>query len=365
MRKGRKSPDAACEQAVRFTSVLIAVLLAIVFGGAFIAAAGANPFAAYGVILQGAFGSARAWSETLLRATPLMLAGIGLAVSFRCNLTSIGSEGQIIIGALCAAVVGMQLGSVPPVLAVTLSLLASIAGGAVCGGIAGLLKAKLGISEIICTIMLNYIAINLLSLLLDGALHEPGSSYPQSAELPASVWLPQLFSGNRLHLGFILALIGVAAYYFFMFRMPAGFRIRMVGYNPRTAKYAGVNVAWSVVAAMLISGGMGGLAGGSEVLGIYHRLYNDFAAGVGFDAMAVALLGRLSPTGVVLASIFFAALQTGTSTMQRTIQVPTMIVSVIQGLLILLIYSDKLYAGQIRRLFRRTLFREKREETAA
>lgn len=322
---------------------IIAVLFALILGGIVMAVAGANPFHAYSVLVKGAFGSTYALSETLLRATPVLLAGIGLSISFRSNLTSIGAEGQIIIGGITSTLIGLTVPvGIPSVIRITLCLLAGFLGGAIYAILPGILKAKMGISEIIVTIMLNYIAISFLSFLLAGPMMETGSFYPQSAQLDQGLWLPQILKGTRLHIGFIIALILIVGYYFLMFRLPIGFKIRAVGYNPNAAEYAGIKVSASIVLAMALSGGMAGLAGAGEVFGIHHRLYNDFAAGFGFDAIAVALLGRLHPIGILIASVFFAALKIGSSAMQRAVQVPTTIVYIIQGLLIMFIFTDKL-----------------------
>lgn len=335
-------------------SSVVAVLLALVLGGVVIAVAGANPFTAYGVLLRGAFGDVYAWSETLLRATPILIAGIGLSISFRSNLTSIGAEGQIILGGIVSCAVGLWLPAfLPGAFRLVIGMLAGFAGGALYALLPGVLKAKLGTSEIIVTIMMNYIAISLLSFLLGGPLQEAGSFYPQSAQLDSAMWLPAIIPGTRIHLGFVLALVFVVAYYFLMFHLPLGFKIRMVGFNPKAAQYAGVKVPASIITAMMLSGGLAGIAGAGEVYGIHHRLYNDFAAGFGFDAIAVALLGRLHPIGVLVSAIFFAALKVGSGAMQRAVQVPTTIVYIIQGLLIMFVFTDKLLLGWMAKLGKR------------
>lgn len=332
----------------------VAVLLALLLGAVVIAIAGANPIEAYGLLLNGAFGSGYALSETLLRATPILIAGVGLAIAFRSNLTSIGAEGQIIMGSILSCVVGLVMpAAIPGFLRLVISMLAGFAGGAIYALLPGVLKAKMGISEIIVTIMMNYIAISFLSFLLGGPLAEEGSFYPQSAQLDEAIWLPTIFPGTRIHLGFVLALVLVVGYYLLMFRLPLGFKIRTVGFNPKAAEYAGIKVPASIITAMALSGGLAGVAGAGEIFGIHHRLYNDFAAGFGFDAIAVALLGRLHPAGMVVASIFFAALKVGSGAMQRAVQVPTTIVYIIQGLLIMFVFTDKLLLKWIKQLGKR------------
>lgn len=330
---------------------LIAVLLALIFGSIVISIAGANPVEAYRVLLRGAFGSTYALSETLLRATPVLLAAIGLSISFRSNLTSIGAEGQIIVGGITSCLAGLLLPAfLPAVLRIVLVMVFGFIGGALYGIIPGFLKAKWSISETIVTIMLNYVAINLLSFLLSGPMKEADSFYPQSAQLDKALWLPTIIDKTRLHIGLLIAFALVIVYYFFMFRLPIGFKIRAVGYNASAAEYAGVKVSASIVLAMALSGGMAGLAGTVEVFGVHHRLFNDFAAGFGFDAIAVALLGRLHPIGIVVASVFFAALQVGSGAMQRAVQVPTTIVYIIQGLLIMFVCMDRLLSNKVRQI---------------
>lgn len=324
-----------------YTSVIAAVM-ALVVSGLVMLFLGVNPIYAYWHLFYGAFGNVSNLADTLVKTTPILIAGIGLSISFRSNLTSIGAEGQMIMGGIFATVTGLTLAGASPFLAVPVSILAGFVGGGLYGAIPGFLKARFGTSEIINTIMLNYIAINLLSYLLDNPLREAGSFYPQSAALPKGFWLPILMPGSRLHLGFLIGVALIGAYYFLMFRMPLGYRIRAVGFNKKAAEYAGIKVSRNIVIAMVLSGGLAGIAGATEVFGIHHRLFNDFTAGYGFDAMAVALLGQLHPIGVFISALFFGALRVGSNAMQRAIQIPIAIVYVIQGLAILFILTDKL-----------------------
>ncbi|HPS48784.1 MAG TPA: ABC transporter permease [Flexilinea sp.] len=332
---------------IQAISSFLAIMMALLLSGLTISITGVNPFAAIKVLFSGAFGSPYAISETLLRTTPILIASIGLAISFRCNLTSVGAEGQMIIGAIAATLTGLKISLASPVLEIFVCIIAGFLGGALFGFIPGYLKAKLGTSEIIITIMLNYVAIDLLSYLLDGPMREEGSFYPQSALLDQSVWLPKILAGTRLHVGFIIAIIFVIIYFFLIFRTPLGFKIRAVGLNSKAAEYAGVNVGKSILTAMMLSGGLAGIAGAVEIFGVHHRLLNGFTSGVGFDALAVALLGKLNPFGVFIASLFFAALKVGSNTMQHVMQVPTSIVYVIQGLLILFVFTDTLIKDKL------------------
>lgn len=335
-RKVKKAPTFGV-----FTSV-VAALMALVVSAFVMLFIGVNPIYAYWQLFYGAFGSLNNIADTLVKTTPILIAGIGLSISFRSNLTSIGAEGQMIMGGIFATVVGLYIAGISPVIGIPLVILAGFIGGGLFGAIPGYLKAKFGTSEIINTIMLNYVAIYFLSYLLDNPLREAGSFFPQSAAIVKSLWLPIVLPGTRLHMGFILALLLIIAYYILMFRLPLGYKIRAVGFNKKAAEYAGIKVKRSIVIAMILSGGLAGIAGSVEVFGIHHRLFNDFSAGYGFDALAVALLGQLHPLGVFASALFFGALRVGSNAMQRSVQVPVSIVYVIQGLAILFILTDKL-----------------------
>lgn len=319
---------------------LVAVVLALLIGAVIIALAGANPLLAYQWLLYGAFGSVNSFAETLVKTTPLLLAGLGLAVAYRSSMISIGAEGQIIMGGLFATLAGLYVTGLPPVLMIPAVILAGFAGGAVWGAIPGYLKARLGVSEIINTIMLNYVALYFVNYLLDVPLREPPGYFPQSAQIVRPAWLPALIPGTRLHLGMLIGLILTVGYYILMFRLPLGYKLRAVGLNPHAARYGGINVERNLVIAMVLSGGLAGIAGASEITGIHHRLLGAFSSGYGFDAIAVALLGKLHPVGVLVAALFFGALRVGANTMQRSVQVPASLVYVIQGLVVLFVLTD-------------------------
>lgn len=319
---------------------LVAVLLALLVGALVIAMAGANPLYAYHWLIYGAFGSMNSLAETLIKTTPLLIAGLGLAISFRSNMISIGAEGQISMGGLFATLAGLHMSGIPAFIALPSVLVAGFLGGAIWGAIPGILKAKLGVSEIINTIMLNYIALYLVNYLLDIPLREPPGYFPQSAQIAREAWLPAIIPGTRLHAGILLGLLLVIAYYFLMFRLPLGYKIRAVGLNPHAARYGGINVERNMVIAMALSGGLAGIAGMSEIAGLQHRLLGAFSSGYGFDAIAVALLGKLHPLGVLASALFFGALRVGANSMQRAAQVPASVVYVIQGLVVIFVLTD-------------------------
>lgn len=325
---------------LRMVTPLLAIVFSILIGSIVIGMVGVNPIYAYRHLWYGAFGTINNVAETLVKTTPILIAGIGLSISFRTNLTNIGAEGQMILGAIAATLVAFRLPGLPTVLAVMLTVLAGFAGGALYGAFPGYLKAKFGTSEIISTIMLNYIAVSFLGFLLDGPMKEPGGYFPQTALVPVNTELFRFIAGTRLHVGFIIALLLIPAYYILMFRLPIGFKIRAVGLNPNAARYAGMKVKKYIVLAMALSGGLAGIAGMSEIFGIHHRLYNGFTAGYGFDAVAIALLGGLHPIGVPLAALFFGALRVGANAMQNAVQIPVAVTYIIQGVSVLFILTE-------------------------
>ena len=340
------------------TALLIGAIVIVVSDPVFIAKIGSNPGAAissglksvggaYGGLYAGAFGnpfvSITPITETLLRATPLILAGLAVALGFRAGLFNIGAEGQIYIGALFATAVGINFGDMPFVLHLPLAVLAGFVGGAVWGFVPGILKARTGAHEVITTIMLNYVSY----LVVDLALHQPffqrpDRSDPVSRFIEPSAVLPRIFADQRLHWGILVAILAAIAVWWLLFRSTKGFEFRAVGLNPSGARYAGMNISRNIVLTMMISGGLAGLAGASEILGTNLRLTPGFSPHWGFDAIAIALLGASRPLGVVVAAILFGALRAGATPMQAATGIPVDLVVVIQGLIILFIAAPAL-----------------------
>lgn len=326
-----------------------AVAGALAVGSGLILLAGASPLVAYKALIDGAFGSLYSLSETLVRAHPLLLAGLGVTIAIRCGVWNIGAEGQLYLGALMATWLGITLTTWPPALLIPLAIVASFLAGGFWAMIPGVLKAKRGVSEIINTIMMNYVAIFGVSYLVTGPLQEARRVLPQSPPIAEVAQLPIIVSGTRLHMGVILALISAVAVYIILWKTTLGYEIRAVGSNPEAARYGGISVGRKVVTAMTISGGLAGLAGMGEILGIHHRLISAFSPGYGYTAIAVALLGRLHPLGVVLAAILFGILEVGSGTIQRTAGVPVQVLYIIQGLVILfLLLGEFLHRSYIR-----------------
>ncbi|MBC7291803.1 MAG: ABC transporter permease [Actinotalea sp.] len=326
--------------------------------GDLFAAVGQTVGGAYAALFQGAVFDANAstftrairpLTETLTVATPLILAGLAVALAFRASLFNIGAQGQIILGATFAAWIGFTL-QLPVGVHVLVAMVAGIVGGALWAGIPGVLRAKTGAHEVIVTIMLNYIALYLVSYLLTtAAFQRPGSANPISPMLESTALYPRLLgSGFRLHMGFLVALAAVAFVWWLLNRSTVGFRFRAVGYNAHAARTAGINVEWSYILVMVIAGGLAGLAGTAQVMGTERVLTAGIAASFGFDAITVALLGRSRPLGVLFAGLLFGALRAGGVTMQSRTGTPIDIVLVVQSVIVLLIAAPPL----VRSIFR-------------
>jgi general nucleoside transport system permease protein len=306
-----------------------------------LAATGQDAPLALRALWSGSFGTAYALhSATLVRAVPLVLTGLAVTVAFRAGILNIGAEGQLLAGAAATAAVGVTLAPVLGPLTLPVALLAGAAAGAVWAGIAAVARARFGVLDVISTIMLNFVAGYVVSWLVRGPLQEPTRIYPQTPSLPDVARLPRVMAGSRLHLGIVLALVAAGALWLVLARTAAGFRLRAVGANPDAAASAGLVRAGRVAAtAFLASGALAGLAGGVEVTGVTFALYENLSPGYGYTAIAVALLARLSAPGVVAAGILFGALEAGATAMQRDAGVPSVVVSAVEALVILMMVA--------------------------
>ncbi len=313
---------------------------------------GANPLAAYGAMVQGAFGSPNAFADTLVKASPLLFVGVGTCIAYRCGVINIGGEGQIVMGALAATGVALTFQNWPAWTLVPLALIVSFVSGGIWGAIAGVLKAKFRVNEVLSTIMLNAIAVNIMSFFLTGVLIDPTTrdtaiKIPQTQRLPLASdlarWVP-----TRLHLGVLIAIIMAVLVYILLWRTTIGYRIRAVGVNPSAARYAGISVNRYQVLAIFLSGALAGLAGGAEVLGVTHRLFTDgsatgFTGNAGFNGIVAALFGGLHPIGTIPASILFGALLVGANSLQRTVQVPSAFVTTLDGLVVVFVVASQIW----------------------
>lgn len=308
---------------------------------------------AYSALAKGAFGSLDAWSETLVAATPLIFTGLSVAIGFRAGLFNIGGQGQLIIGAMGALIIGFSF-NLPSILHIPLALIAGTLAGAIWGGLSGLLKARTGAHEVITTIMLNFIALFLMRWSLKTEfIRIEGRQDPISKTIETSAYLPRLFgfienTQLRVHLGFVVALGAAWFIYWLLFKSTIGYEFRATGYNPDAAKYGGMNVTRVYVLVMAVAGGMAGMGGAAEIQGLHHSVVDGFQGNLGFDAIALALLGRSHPAGVVMASLLFGALVSGGRTMQAQTDVPIDLILVVQALVIMFIAAPAL----IRAIFR-------------
>lgn len=321
---------------------LVIALITIAVGTVLIMMSNANPVEAYANFFKGIFGNLNGFCEVFVKATPLIFTGLGCAVAFRTGFFNIGAEGQFYVGALTASMVALNIQGAA---GIVLALAAGFLAGGVWALIAAVFKAKLGISEIIVTIMLNYIAINLVGIAVRTFLMDPAGSVPQSAKFDSSVWLPQLLPPTRLHAGFILALVSVAVVWFLLEKTTVGYEIKVVGFNKRAAACNGISVMKNIVISAFLSGGLAGMAGVVEVLAIQKKLLEGISSNCGYTAVLIALMAGNHPVGVIVASVAMAAMQVGANTMQRQLGVPSAIVDILIGLVVLLILAK----GLIRR----------------
>jgi len=327
---------------------LVAVLLALLVGVFLLLALGANPYAAYYALFNGALGNVSGITQALTKATPLLLVGLGICIAFRGGVINIGGEGQIIVGATAATALALTLRTWPGWLLLPLTLASGAIAGAGWGGIAGFLKARLRVNEILSTVMLNQIALQLMNFLLRGPMLDPkqieaGTNIPQSEALPEAVWLTRLVPRTLLHSGVILAVILAVLVYLLLWRTTIGYRIRAVGLNAAASRYAGIPVAGYLTLSLVLSGAFAGLAGAVEVTGVHHRMLEGLSGGYGFSGIVAALFGKLHPLGAIPASFLFGALLVGADKMQRTVQVPNALIVVLNGLIVLFVVASELY----------------------
>ncbi len=278
--------------------------------------------------------------DTLLHATPLILAGLAVAIAFRAGIWNIGADGQLIAGATATAWVGVSVSATMGWLALPLALLAGAAAGAIWAAIAAWLRSRFGVLEVISTIMLNFIATYGVSYLVRGPLQEPTHVYPQTSSIAAGAQMPILIAGTRLHWGFVIAIVAAVIAWWVMRYTAAGFRVRVSGANPLAARSAGlIDVPRVTMAAFVISGAIAGIAGAIEVSGVTFALYENISPGYGYTAIAVALLAGLDPLGVIGTGILFGALETAAGTLQRNAGIPATTASVIEAAIILIVIA--------------------------
>ncbi len=351
---------------------LAAMLLALLIGAIMLALLGANPLQAYTALVAGVFGSVSGITQALVKATPLLLVGLGICIAFRASVINIGGEGQIIAGALMATWFPLTFRTWPGWLLIPTTLIMGFLAGAAWGFVPGILKARLNVNEILSTVMMNAIAVQLMNMLIRGPLIDPagitaGTYLAQSERLPEQVWLPRLIPQTLLHAGAILAVLLALAVYIFLWRTTIGYRIRAVGLNPDATRYAGLNVPFYQALSLTLAGGFAGLAGVVEVLGVQHRLLEGITSGYGFSGIVAALFGGLHPLGLIPASALFGALLVGADKMQRAVQVPSALIDTILGLVVLFVVGSALWTRRwaARRMMAALKQAEKDEEATA
>jgi len=331
---------------------VLATFAALAVGAVMLLFLQVNPLEAYGALWEGAFGSTNAMAETLVKATPLLLVGLGICIAFRASVINIGGEGQMIIGGILATQVGLTFTDLPGWLVIILAIFAGFVGGAIWGGIPGALKAYFNVNEILSTVMMNAIAVQIMNFLLRGPMIDPtqlekASRIPQTARLIDAFRLPRLVP-TRLHIGFLIAIVLAILVYILLWRTTLGYRIRAVGQNPHASRYGGIRVRRRIVTALLLSGAFAGLAGAIQVYGVNYRMITDgsasgFTGAAGFNGIVAALFGQLHPLGTIPASIFFGALLVGANKMQRVVQIPSALITAMNGLIVVFVVSSEIW----------------------
>jgi simple sugar transport system permease protein len=334
---------------------VLAVILAIVVGSIFIYAAdlianqGAfdfgKPITAYAALVGGSLLGFDPIIETLKQAAPLILGGLSVALGFKAGLFNIGVQGQFLMGVLGAVAVGVALSAQSPLIAVPLAVIAGTLCGAAIGGLVGVLKAFSGAHEVVTTIMLNYIAGNILAAFVVGPLRVPKAPAPVTFSV-GNASLP-IFLGKTGHIGILFAVVAVVVIWWILYRTTLGFEIRTAGASPEAARYAGMRPRRIIILTMAIAGGLGGLAGAGELLGVTHQTQSSFATTVGFDAIAVALLARSNPIAIIPAAVLFGAMRAGAGQMQIQAGTPRELVDVLQATILLVLVILPVFARRI------------------
>ncbi len=327
---------------------VVALILALILGGIIIFVCGYNPFEAYASIFEGAFIGKTAICQTLIQATPLIFAGLAYVVAKRVNLINLGIEGQLYMGALGASLVALMPVSLPTPVLIVSALISAMLFGGLYAGLVGAMKVKFGSNEVIATMMLNTIAQNFISYMVNYPLKEEGKTLAQTRLFDETAWLPKLVNGTQLTIGILAAAAVCIGVKLIFDRTRLGYESRCVGLSIPASETAGIKIGKVMIIAMLISGAISGLLGGTHVLGSDHRLIADFSSGYGFDGIAVAALAGDSPIAVILSGIIFGALRAGCMVLNRTTGIPTEFIDVIQACIILLVAAPLLVKDILR-----------------
>ncbi|MEM9448160.1 MAG: ABC transporter permease [Cyanobacteria bacterium P01_E01_bin.6] len=316
---------------------LAAIGAALLVGAGLMVVAGASPIVAYGALFRESLTTYYGFANTLTKMTPLLLVSLGVLVGLRAGQFNLGGEGQIYMGGLGSLIVGLNFQGLPMWIHLPLALLGGMLFGGAWAAIAGYLKVARGLNEVLTTLLLNYIAQHFVSYMVNGPFKEPGAPSPFSPLVAESAFLPGILPKTQAHAGIFLGLAIALILTVVLSSTPFGYQVDMVGQNPIAARYANIPVGKTIVMVMALSGGLAGLAGSCEVLGLKHRLFENFSPGYGFDAIAIALLSRGNPIAVILTALFFGTLRSGANVMQRSANVPFTVIYAIQGLTVLFI----------------------------
>ena len=329
------------EQMSELKKSLAAIGIAILVGALFILLSGESPIEAYGALLKGALGSPKSIANTISKSIPLAFTGLAVALGSRCGMLNIGAEGQLHAGAMAAVLTALSLSAFPAPIVLIVSIIAGILAGMIVGGIPGFFKARLNTNEVIVAIMLNYICTLFTSWLVNGPVKSDGST-AQTEVLPEGVWLGRLIPQTQLTTALFILIAAAVLMYIFLWKTSVGYQLRAAGANPSAAGTAGIRVKLYMVMAMVLSGGLAALAGITEVFGKYHRFIEGFSPSFGFTGIAVAILGRNHPAGVLLTALLFGIMDMGALRMSRVTDVSTNMVTVVQSLVILLVAAPEL-----------------------
>lgn len=329
------------EQMSELKKSLAAIGIAILVGALFILLSGESPIEAYGALLKGALGSPKSIANTISKSIPLAFTGLAVALGSRCGMLNIGAEGQLHAGAMAAVLTALSLSSFPAPIVLIVSIIAGIFAGMIVGGIPGFFKARLNTNEVIVAIMLNYICTLFTSWLVNGPVKSDGST-AQTEVIPEGAWLGRLIPQTQLTTALFILIAVAVLMYIFLWKTSVGYQLRAVGANPSAAGTAGIRVKTYMIMAMVLSGGLAALAGITEVFGKYHRFIEGFSPSFGFTGIAVAILGRNHPAGVLLTALLFGIMDMGALRMSRVTDVSTNMVTVVQSLVILLVAAPEL-----------------------
>lgn len=325
----------------------ISIILAFICGGLMLLLLDLNPLRIYATMLLMTVQDPYSIGEIFVKATPLMLSALSFAFAFNAGLFNIGADGQLYMGALIAVIISLKLAFLGSAAVLLLAFALSIVAGGLWSGMAGYLKSKFNANEIIITIMLNYVAFQIVNFMVNGPIKEAIGAYPQTDKIPPHTYLPLLFSRSRLHWGLVIAVVFVLLFYIILMKTTLGFKIRAVGLNANAAEYAGIHTRRIITITMIITGMFAGVAGFIEINGVQHILIQGFSPNIGGEGTIIALLAYTNPVGIVIASLFFGFLKVGANIIQQTSKVPASAIDMIEGFVIIFVLISYYVQGAV------------------